>query len=66
MYSDEVVPGNQLKHMNKREQPSVYCSMKQFGSDVLCNENAWFVMIVLRSTIVREMDGGCRNYLASF
>ena len=58
MYSDEVVPGNQLKHMNKRNQQVVHWSIKQFGAGVLCNENNWFVMVVLRSTIVREMDGG--------
>ena len=41
-YNDEVSPGNQLKHHNKRKLQVLYWSLKEFGSCALSNEYHWF------------------------
>ena len=40
LYCDEVLPGNQLKHDNKKKLQAVYWSLKQLGTDLNCYEQA--------------------------
>lgn len=57
IYSDEINPGNQLKHDNQRKTQAIYWSFVQYGSQGLCREASWFVLSVVRSGIVTEMGG---------
>eukprot|EP00973_Karenia_brevis_P093690 12418586-Karenia_brevis.AAC.1 len=58
MYTDEVVPGNLLASNNERKMNAVYWTFSEFGSESLGNENLWFVLTVLRSNIVSNIQGG--------
>lgn len=57
-YADEIVPGNQMKRDNKRKAWGIYVSIAEFGMEILCNEQAWFVMSILRSETVGKVSGG--------
>ena len=41
LYSDEVVPGNQLSHDNHRKHWVIYYSFLQFGALLLTSEDLW-------------------------
>ena len=56
-YSDEVSPGNQLKHDNKRKVQVIYFSLLELGPHALSTENMWFSVLVLRSSVVKELGG---------
>ena len=38
LYGDEILPGNQLAHNNKRKSWGIYWSILDFGTDVISNE----------------------------
>ncbi|CAE8733906.1 unnamed protein product [Polarella glacialis] len=56
LYSDEVSPGNQLKHDNKRKLQTVYWSFREFDAG-LCSEALRFVLTAVRSSMVVRMGG---------
>lgn len=56
VYADEVSPGNQLKHDNKRKVWALYWSLCQFGTN-LCRESLWMTFTVVRSSHVVDMGG---------
>ena len=56
VYADEVAPGNQLKHENKRKVYAVYWSFNQFGSG-LSHEALWMVLAITRSSHVAKIGG---------
>ena len=56
-YNDEVSPGNQLKHHNKRKIQTIYWSFLDFGAAALSKENNWFTLTSVRSNKVKDMDG---------
>ncbi|CAE7230840.1 unnamed protein product [Symbiodinium microadriaticum] len=56
-YSDEVAPGNQLKHVNRRKVQVIYWSLKQLGSHAMTCGSCWFTLTVVRSTVVADMGG---------
>ena len=58
IYSDEVVPGNQLSFHNLRKCWVLYYSFMEFGEATLCNEDAWFCISAERSENVKGMGGG--------
>ena len=58
LYSDEVVPGNQLSFHNLRKCWVLYWSFLQFGAETLSNEDAWFCIACERSDRVKEIAGG--------
>ena len=58
LYSDEVVPGNQLSFHNLRKCWVLYWSFLQFGPALLCNEDAWFCIACERSDRVKGIAGG--------
>ena len=58
LYSDEVVPGNQLSNHNARKVWVLYYSFKEFGEAALCMEDAWICLAVAKSDKVKELEGG--------
>ena len=56
-YVDEVAPGNQLRHDNRRKIYAVYYSFLQFGAAALSCESCWMVLTVLRSSVVNRLGG---------
>lgn len=58
LYSDEVVPGNQLSHDNKRKLWVIYFSFLELGANALSNEDAWFCVFVKRSRDVNLLSAG--------
>ena len=57
LYVDEVAPGNQLKHDNRRKVQAIYWSFKQFGSTNLSCETNWMVLTTVRSKQVNSIGG---------
>ena len=58
LYSDEVVPGNQLSHNNHRKHWVIYYSFLEFGANVLSNELAWLTLTCKRSSLLAGAIGG--------
>lgn len=58
LYSDEVVPGNQLSFHNLRKCWVLYFSFLEFEPDILCIEDAWFCTAAERSSRVKDFIGG--------
>ena len=65
LYNDEVTPGNPLAHYNARKSETFYWTCLQFGSHVLCNEDAWFELCVLRSPLRKTIKGGLSGLAAA-
>ena len=53
LYSDEVSPGNQLKHTNRRKLQVVH----ELGSLRLTKESSWFVLTAVRTETVNSIAG---------
>jgi hypothetical protein len=58
LYSDEVVPGNQLSHDNRRKVWVVYYSFLELGTSMMAKEDSWFCLLAKRSSEVAEVSGG--------
>ena len=56
-YSDEIGPGNQLKHSNKRKVQCIYWSMLPLGQHAMGCELCWFTLCAIRSSVVAEIGG---------
>lgn len=59
VYSDEVLPGNQLKPRNDRKLVSFYWSIVQAGR-ALGAEDAWWHLCTLRANVARALPAGCQ------
>ena len=57
VYSDEVLPGNQLKPRNDRKLVSFYWSIVQAGR-ALGAEDAWWHLCTLRANVARALPAG--------
>ena len=57
IYSDEVVPGNTLRHDNKRKLQTIYWSFQQFDHQNLSHDYLWFTLTTIRSNRVKDMGG---------
>lgn len=57
LYSDEISPGNQLRHQNKRKIQTIYWTFVQYGSAGLSNEHLWFTLCSVRSVEVSKVGG---------
>ena len=55
---DEVTPGAVLRPNNKRKFLSFYMSFLQFGHAALRQNCCWFPLGVIRSTVLKKVDGG--------
>ena len=58
VYSDEVIPGNQLSLHNLRKVWVLYWSFLEFGAAVLSMEDAWLCLAVVESDHVKDIEGG--------
>ena len=58
LYSDEVTPGNALSYANKRKTWAVYWSIMQLGPAILSDEDAWFVLTIIKADVVRDKIDG--------
>ena len=56
VYTDEVSPGNQLKAQNSRKLWAIYWSVQELGSRALTKEESWFVLTLLRSDAVSQLQ----------
>ncbi|CAE7216947.1 unnamed protein product [Symbiodinium sp. CCMP2592] len=56
-YSDEIAPGNQLKHVNRRKAQVIYWSLQELGAHAMSCESCWFTLTAVRSTVVADMGG---------
>ncbi len=65
VYSDEVVPGNQLAHENRRKVWVVYFSFLEFGPAALSKEGAWFCILAKQSIEVAKISGGISQVFGS-
>ncbi|CAE7536265.1 unnamed protein product [Symbiodinium sp. CCMP2592] len=43
-YSDEIAPGNQLKHVNRRKAQVIYWSLQELGAHAMSCESCWFTL----------------------
>ena len=61
LYSDEVSPGNAIKHDNQRRSQVIYWTFVELGG--LGNEHLWFPLVVVRSGIVALLEGGMSHLM---
>lgn len=66
LYSDEVSPGNQLKHTNRRKLQVVYWSLQELGSLRLTNESSWFRILRFGLAILRPQKKLTRPCICRF
>ena len=65
LYSDEIVPGNNLSFENLRKNWAVYFSFLEFGPEILCREEAWLTLTTKRSSEIVKADGGIAQLFTS-
>ena len=64
LYSDEVVPGNPLASRINRKVYAIYGSFAQHKTKLQC-EDAWFILAILPSTIVAELEASIGQVFAN-
>ena len=64
MYADEVVPGNPLKGQNFRKSYAFYFSFMELGMAALSREAAWFTFAIMRTSLLKDFDGGISYVIA--
>ena len=57
LYTDEVTPQNPLSTDLTKKVQALYWSIAEFSPEVLCQENAWFVLSVFRSKLCKQVEG---------
>ena len=62
VYSDEVSPGNVLRHVNHRKIQALYWTLLELGPASMGTEQHWFLLGVMRSEIVKQLPGGMSRY----
>ena len=65
LYSDEVTPGNALKHENHRRFHATYFSFAEFGHNALSREDAWFCCSSMSSIAVKELSAGLSQLIGA-
>ncbi|CAE7248249.1 unnamed protein product [Symbiodinium sp. CCMP2592] len=58
IYNDEVSPGNQLKGNNSRKIQVWYMAWLEYGQDHLFYEELWMPLLMIRSNLVKQIEGG--------
>ena len=58
LYLDEISPGNHLAYKHARKTWGVYWSILEFGAAALSEEELWFEVALLRTDIVKHIQGG--------
>ena len=57
-YTDECTPGDAFAPDHTRKSQCTYVSIFEFGPDLLNRPESWLPLGVLRSKVVKEVDGG--------
>ena len=57
VYCDEAVPGAVLRLDNKRKLVCFYVSVREMGPKILKHEAAWLPIALLRSCILKDVEG---------
>lgn len=57
LYSDEILPGNALKHSNERKLLGMYWAFVEFD-EATSDEDMWFHLIAIRSSEVKKFKSG--------
>ena len=57
IYEDEIAPGDALK-VDLRKSHAIYWSFKEFGIEILCKEEVWFVACLARTSLVADLEAG--------
>lgn len=57
VYNDEISPGDQFLHHNRRKTQAFYYSFLEFGAIALSSEFLWFTLSASRSDDVGEIEG---------
>ena len=57
-YVDEITPGNPIRTDNKRKIVVFYFNFLELGPEILCREDAWLPITVVRSPMLRLIRGG--------
>ena len=65
VYTDEILPGNQLAYKHLRKLWGIYWSIQQFGTAVLSDEEAWFEILFARSNVTKKLCGDVSALIAS-
>ena len=63
LYFDELTPGAVLRLDNKRKCMAVYMSFAQLGHRRLCKTEFWMTIAVVRTSMIRKIQGGWSNML---
>ena len=58
LYCDETVPGNIIALDNHRKIMGIYVSLADFGPLILKHECAWIPLAVLRTEVIKLLQGG--------
>ena len=58
---DEIVPGNKLCGMNSRKSMNFIFNFLELGAHVLPITATWVCPLVVRSTLLKQIDGGWSN-----
>jgi hypothetical protein len=64
VYADEIVPGKELSHNNKRKQWAMYWSFGQF-LPYFHLEETWMPILSIRSSTVSDIDAGISQVMAA-
>lgn len=64
-YNDEVSPGNQLAFKNVRKLQGFYWSLLEWGAAALSNEDMWFELTFLRSTVTKTLRAGISGLIVT-
>ena len=55
LYSDGITPADGLTHHDQRSEYAIYLPFAEFGEDVLCHEEIWFVLANVRTLLLDNL-----------
>ena len=64
LYIDEICPGNPLRHDKGRTLQAVYWCFAEWPAWLLARTGAWPVFGFLRSSVLKELRGGCGHFVS--
>jgi hypothetical protein len=63
---DEYVPGCKFDGNNQRKCMNVYFNFLDLGKGILCHDCTWFVPISVRTSMIKQVEGGWSYMLRIF
>jgi len=63
---DEQTPGSKVTHDNRRKNMCLVFNFLELGADVLESDATWFVPIVVRTGLIKKVNGGWSTLLKVF